>query len=760
MKNLIPYFIQENYKKGIYTGEFKAFTMFMDISGFTIMTEKLLKEGKEGVEVLSTILNNIFQPVIDAVYERNGFVSGFAGDAFTAIFQTDDYVKPLVAARSVKKVFQENKLQKTQFGDFELCLKLGLSHGNVSWGIIGTTKYKTLYFKGEPIDGCSNSEAKCKKMQIVMDSVFTDFIDSSVKIRRLPNLESNEKYFIFEEINKTEADSGTKLSCLIESKSILSRDVVSKFLPDSVIDYKQQGEFRDVVSVFISFKELEDFTELQPFINEVLENAFKFGGYISSLAFGDKGPHLVIFFGVPVSFENNISRAINFIKSLKDRYSNNIRVGITKGIVYSGIVGSSRRCTYTCLGNIVNQSAKFMLGADWNQVWVSEEVKRNVNTYKLKDLGRKEFRGFSKPIPIFELLWHEQEIKPKFFQGSMVGRKIEYKRLTKYIETIFNNKFGGIVYVYGEASIGKSKLVAEVTDNLTDKFQTLLLQTDSILKKSMNPFVYMFTNYFKQYGQTKEADKKTNFEIIFNKLIFDLSVLLNRSDTNNHLEEIPLIIKELTRTKSILGALIGIYWEDSLYENLDARGRFENTFYAIIEFFKALSLLKPLILYLEDFHWIDNDSMKLFKALTRKIKDFPIIVIATSRFNDDSSTPFLEIDKGELQNEIIIDMLSSDSISEFIKNQLGQKANDELIEFINSKAQGNPFYIEQFILYLKENNLIELIPASEDNDSLYRVINLSWTPKKSKKPFNYCIFGDKNEFMRVKKSYLYNPLIF
>ena len=85
MKNLIPYFIQENYKKGIYMGEFKAFTMFMDISGFTIMTEKLLKEGKEGVEVLSTILNNIFQPVIDAVYERNGFVSGFAGDAFTAI---------------------------------------------------------------------------------------------------------------------------------------------------------------------------------------------------------------------------------------------------------------------------------------------------------------------------------------------------------------------------------------------------------------------------------------------------------------------------------------------------------------------------------------------------------------------------------------------------------------------------------------------------------------------------------------------------
>ncbi len=84
-RNLIPHFIAEQYSKKNLTGSFTATTMFIDISGFTAMTQELMKNGKEGAEVLSDIINKIFTPSIDAIHNNDGFISTFAGDAFTAL---------------------------------------------------------------------------------------------------------------------------------------------------------------------------------------------------------------------------------------------------------------------------------------------------------------------------------------------------------------------------------------------------------------------------------------------------------------------------------------------------------------------------------------------------------------------------------------------------------------------------------------------------------------------------------------------------
>ncbi len=73
MLNLIPRFINERYEERTAAGEFDAAVMFIDIVGFTGMTEDLMKRGKEGAEVLSDIINRTFGPVINKVYKDNGF---------------------------------------------------------------------------------------------------------------------------------------------------------------------------------------------------------------------------------------------------------------------------------------------------------------------------------------------------------------------------------------------------------------------------------------------------------------------------------------------------------------------------------------------------------------------------------------------------------------------------------------------------------------------------------------------------------------
>ena len=73
------------------------------------------------------------------------------------------------------------------------------------------------------------------------------------------------------------------------------------------------------------------------------------------------------------------------------------------------------------------------------------------------------------------------------------------------------------------------------------------------------------------------------------------------------------------RTRSFLGALVDLFWDSSLYAQLDPQGRFENTLGALKTLIKAESLCRPVVLVLEDAQWLDEDS----KAFVGRHDDMP-----------------------------------------------------------------------------------------------------------------------------------------
>ena len=133
MRNLIPHFIQEEFLQGTSDGEFEALTMFVDVSGFTPMTQALMRHGHEGAEILATVMNDIFDLLVNAVYERGGFVSTFAGDAFTAIFPFSEVGIPaeelvlhvLACVGEIQSLFRRHAIQTTPYGQFALQFKVG-----------------------------------------------------------------------------------------------------------------------------------------------------------------------------------------------------------------------------------------------------------------------------------------------------------------------------------------------------------------------------------------------------------------------------------------------------------------------------------------------------------------------------------------------------------------------------------------------------------------------------------------------------------
>ena len=110
-------------------------------------------------------MNGVFDPLIQSVYERGGFVSGFAGDAFTAVFP-DSALHALAAGWTIQQHMQANTDYDTPYDRFSVSAKVGAAAGEVAWGIVTSKdgQRAAYYFQGTAIDGCATAEQAAEMM--------------------------------------------------------------------------------------------------------------------------------------------------------------------------------------------------------------------------------------------------------------------------------------------------------------------------------------------------------------------------------------------------------------------------------------------------------------------------------------------------------------------------------------------------------------------------------------------------------------------
>ncbi|MCK4642762.1 adenylate/guanylate cyclase domain-containing protein [bacterium] len=161
MRKLIPRFILDQYKRNNTAGEFEAEVIFADISGFTSMTEALLKQGRAGAEFLSQVINRVFTKLMKVVYDQGGFVSEFAGDAFTAIFPLPCKADLSEICKSINMEMIKSKEQSFEGQSFLLKIKQGAAAGTVKWRIFGGKDSPSYSFFGDPLRKACELQTKC-----------------------------------------------------------------------------------------------------------------------------------------------------------------------------------------------------------------------------------------------------------------------------------------------------------------------------------------------------------------------------------------------------------------------------------------------------------------------------------------------------------------------------------------------------------------------------------------------------------------------
>src|SRR5512145_2562379 len=95
MHRVVPELIIENYRAGCYNGDFQAVSLFLDLSGFSAMTDTLMQHGQHGAEVLAGLMHGVFDPLVESIFEYGGKIVSFAGDGIMALYPIDADEKTL-----------------------------------------------------------------------------------------------------------------------------------------------------------------------------------------------------------------------------------------------------------------------------------------------------------------------------------------------------------------------------------------------------------------------------------------------------------------------------------------------------------------------------------------------------------------------------------------------------------------------------------------------------------------------------------------
>ena len=691
MHRIVPGLIIENYRAKKYRGSFRAVGMFLDLSGFSTLTDALMKQGQHGAEVLVGMVRNIFDPVVTSIFEHDGIIVGFAGDGIMSLFpiRGDDRsaaLNALASAWEIQQALASRSIKQASYGSFSFAAKIGLSIGDASWGILRSKDEQTAtyYFRGQAVDDSASAEHLAQPGDIYLASALCDALEGDVhlgdgaSIRRLTGIAAPLPART--PVNLPPIDDA--VSGIFVSENILTRD--------------ERGEFRQAVNLFMRFPDLSD-DALRDFMHILFELQEQYGGMVGQVDFGDKGCNMLMLWGAPVAYENDIGRALNFVIDLKARVEFPITAGVTYYVAHAGFLGGKMSECYTCYGWGVNLAARFMTSAPAGHIWIDERVARRIkNRFNFERLGAQKFKGFETEQKVFSLLGRKPSIETPH-QGEFVGREAELGRLLTFMDPLWRGEFAGVFAIWGEAGIGKSRLVYEAGVLLPLEQRNPLwavCHSDQILRHSFNPFRYWLLRYF---GFEPAMDEETR------KRVFDshLDALLARVPD-------PGLAEELNRTRSALGSMLDLEWPDSLYARLDAEGRYNNTVLALIALVKAESLRQPLALFIEDAQFIDEESRALLPRLKRALSTggvrYPVAIILSSRrsgveelFNDALFDDSMEIPA-----------LSAKALANLAEIQLGGAASTELVQLVQERSEGNPFFAEQVLVYLQEEKYIEM----------------------------------------------------
>jgi predicted ATPase/class 3 adenylate cyclase len=717
--------------------------LFADISGFTPLTEGLVQAlgPQRGADELTRWLNKIYDALLVEIENYRGSVISFSGDAITCWFddQKDISLQSNISAAfraaASALAIQEAMQQFAQVdipgaGIISLAVKVVVTVGPARRFLLGDPKIQLIdTLAGETLYRLAAAEHHAERGEVLLDQYAVSALGDTVTVLEWrADSESSEKFAVVNQLKgmMIEPDPWPALDA-----DALSDELIRPWMLPPVYERLMSGmgefltELRPTVSLFLRFSGIDYDSDpkaqskLNIFIQAVQRILARYNSYLLQLTIGDKGSNFYVSFGAPLSHEDNAIRAAATALELRDlqmEFIANVQIGISQGLTRTGACGGMLRRTYSVIGDEVNMAARLMQSAAPGQVLVNQNVRKAAaDNFNWEELPPLKVKGKSQPVTVFRLISsqerHEIRVHEPKYSLPMVGRKTELAVLAQKLDIALQGH-GQIVGITAEAGMGKSRLMAEVIR----------------LAKGNNMLGYG--------GECQSFGTTTSYLVWQNiwRGFFNLDAAKPAAEQIESLEkQLSEIDPALLSRLPLLGTVLNLPIPDNeLTGSFDAKLRKESLESLLVDCLRKRAHSRPLLLMLEDCHWLDPLSHDLLEIIGRAVVDLPVLIAIAYRPPQTGRLLTPRVNRLFHFTAIPLTDLPAGEIEQLVSLKLGQVYGEQirlpqaLIEKISSRADGNPFYIEELLNYLHDRNIDPQQPEALEQidfpDSLYSLI--------------------------------------
>ncbi len=452
------------------------------------------------------------------------------------------------------------------------------------------------------------------------------------------------------------------------------------------------------VSGFTSISERLDPEEVHALINGAFElmlaEIHRYEGTVNQFL----GDGLMALFGAPIAHEDHAQRAAHAALGLQaalSRYRDELlasrgidfrlRLGLNTGLVVVGAIGDNLRMDYTAVGDTTNTAARMQQLAEPGRIVVAEATERLIAPYfETRTLGAIPVKGKSQPVAAYELTGAGpavSRLQARAARGlsPFVGRDDALATLERAWAQARGGR-GQAVFVVGDPGIGKSRLLLEFRRRLNDA--ATWIEGDCISCGQSIPCLPIVAMLKRNFGV---EDQDTEAQIVA-KIHHSLEFLGD----------------EAQNVEALLRYLLAVDPGDPTVAAMDPVQRRARIVTAIQRLAAAGSRRRPLVLTVEDAHWIDSASEDFLKSLAENLPGMAVLLIVTYR-------PVYRQPFGDRTYYwgIGLQPVDEEGAVSIVRATLGvAELPRELAVTIAGKAEGNPFFLEEIGRTLVETGAV------------------------------------------------------
>jgi class 3 adenylate cyclase/tetratricopeptide (TPR) repeat protein len=422
---------------------------------------------------------------------------------------------------------------------------------------------------------------------------------------------------------------------------------------------------------------------LSRFFETALAEVHRYEGTVNQFL----GDGFMALFGAPLAHEDHARRAVLAALDIRravdacpialdsaEEVRLVLRMGLHTGFVVVGAIGDNLRMDYTAVGDTTHLAARLQQAAEPGRILLSDATARLVGGYAaLEPRGPMAVRGRTEPLVVHELRGRGSRRSALDAEGGrplsrFVGRERELAALGDLLGQVAAGR-GQAVGVVGEPGAGKSRLGLELRRTLGARNITLL-EGRCLSYGSAIPYLPVLDLVRASCG-VAEAD--TPEEIA--------------ARVRAHLEEVGLGGGD---RDAYLLHLLGVKTGDSLTA-LGPEVIMARTFDTLRELTIRTSRRQPLVLFVEDLHWIDQTSEAYLASLVERLAVVPVMLLATYR--PGYRPPWMD---RSYATQLALRSLGREESLAIVSEVLPEMGTaDPRARLILEKAEGNPFFLEE-----------------------------------------------------------------